>query len=95
MKKGTNIQDAADTIEKGEPVAFSTETVYGLGADAFNPKAVASIFEVKRRPSFNPLIVHTAKYSQRTGIGIAIIDRLNKAAYRFSNSNVDKNEKVL
>ena len=41
-------------------MAFPTETVYGLGADAFNPIAVARIFEVKRRPTFDPLIVHVA-----------------------------------
>jgi L-threonylcarbamoyladenylate synthase len=41
-------------------VAFPTETVYGLGANALNPNAVAKIFEVKERPSFDPLIVHIA-----------------------------------
>jgi L-threonylcarbamoyladenylate synthase len=52
------IRQAAETIKKGGIVAFPTETVYGLGADAFNPLAVARIFEVKGRPSFDPLIVH-------------------------------------
>lgn len=47
-------------IKKGGLVAFPTETVYGLGADALNPQAVAKIFEVKRRPEFDPLIVHIA-----------------------------------
>ena len=46
--------------ERGGIVAFPTETVYGLGADAFNPLAVARVFEVKKRPSFDPLIVHVA-----------------------------------
>jgi L-threonylcarbamoyladenylate synthase len=54
------IQHAAEIIKRGGIVAFPTETVYGLGADAFNPLAVARIFEVKRRPSFDPLIVHVA-----------------------------------
>ncbi|GAB4030561.1 MAG: L-threonylcarbamoyladenylate synthase [Elusimicrobiota bacterium] len=45
-------------------MAFPTETVYGLGADAFNAKAAAKIFEIKRRPSFDPLIVHIAKADQ-------------------------------
>lgn len=53
-----NIQKAAELLSKGELVAFPTETVYGLGADACNDLAVASIFEAKGRPSFNPLIVH-------------------------------------
>ncbi len=54
------IEDAANLIRRGGLVAFPTETVYGLGADACNPTAVARIFEVKRRPSFDPLIVHLA-----------------------------------
>ena len=49
---------AADLLRAGKLVAFGTETVYGLGADATNPQAVASIFEAKGRPRFNPLICH-------------------------------------
>ena len=51
---------AADHLAAGRLVAFPTETVYGLGADARNDHAVAAIFEAKGRPSFNPLIVHVA-----------------------------------
>jgi L-threonylcarbamoyladenylate synthase len=54
------IYQAAEIIKKGGIVAFPTETVYGLGADAFNALAVARIFEVKGRPYFDPLIVHVA-----------------------------------
>jgi L-threonylcarbamoyladenylate synthase len=54
------IAEAARLIKAGEVVAFPTETVYGLGADATNDAAVARIFAVKGRPSFNPLIVHVA-----------------------------------
>ena len=49
---------AVELLEKGELVALPTETVYGLAADAFNPIAVAKIFEAKDRPRFDPLIVH-------------------------------------
>lgn len=56
-----SIKQAAEIIKKGGLVAFPTETVYGLGADALNPIAVAKIFEAKKRPSFNPLIMHIAK----------------------------------
>lgn len=49
---------AADILGQGGLVSFPTETVYGLGADARNDKAVAAIFAAKGRPSFNPLIVH-------------------------------------
>lgn len=47
-------------LKEGEIVAFPTETVYGLGADAWNPSAVKKVFEKKERPSDNPLIVHVA-----------------------------------
>ena len=52
------IARAAAFIREGRLVAFPTETVYGLGADATDDRAVASIFEAKGRPTFNPLIVH-------------------------------------
>ncbi|MGD9293636.1 MAG: L-threonylcarbamoyladenylate synthase [Roseobacter sp.] len=55
-----DVDRAAALLAAGELVAFPTETVYGLGADARNGRAVASIFEVKGRPHFNPLIVHLA-----------------------------------
>ena len=54
------IAEAAAALRRGELVAFPTETVYGLGADATNARAVAAIFEAKGRPRFNPLIVHVA-----------------------------------
>ena len=49
---------AAALLRTGELVAFPTETVYGLGADAISDAAVAAIFQAKERPSFNPLIIH-------------------------------------
>lgn len=56
--QNNNIQHAAQLIANGGVVAFPTETVYGLGANALNAVAVARIFEIKERPSFDPLIVH-------------------------------------
>jgi L-threonylcarbamoyladenylate synthase len=56
----TIIQTAADIIRKGGLVAFPTETVYGLGADALNPEAVLALFAAKKRPLDNPPIVHVA-----------------------------------
>ncbi len=58
------IAAAAAFLQRGEVVAFATETVYGLGADACNDAAVAKVFEAKSRPDFNPLIVHLADVSQ-------------------------------
>ena len=55
---------AAEAIREGKLVSFPTETVYGLGADAFNPEAVARIFQEKERPSFDPLIVHISDIAQ-------------------------------
>ena len=54
------IKQAARLISEGELVAFPTETVYGLGGDAFNKNAITKIFDVKNRPLFDPLIVHIA-----------------------------------
>ena len=57
-KVHSDINKAADLIKAGRLVAFPTDTVYGLGANALDPDAVAKIFELKQRPSFDPLIVH-------------------------------------
>ena len=54
----TDLSIAGDFIRNGEVVAIPTETVYGLGADATNAKAVRKVFEAKGRPADNPLIVH-------------------------------------
>ncbi|NNE25295.1 MAG: threonylcarbamoyl-AMP synthase [Saprospiraceae bacterium] len=64
MSTEEQIQQAASIIKEGGTVAFPTETVYGLGADALNAKAVAKIFDLKRRPSFDPLIVHIVHPAQ-------------------------------
>lgn len=57
------IKEAAAIIKRGGLVAFPTETVYGLGADALNAEAVAKVYEAKGRPSDNPMIVHIARAS--------------------------------
>ena len=55
-----SLKEAADIIRNGGLAAFPTETVYGLGADAYNSAAIAKVFEVKGRPRFDPLIIHIA-----------------------------------
>lgn len=57
------VEEAVNLLKAGEVVALPTETVYGLAANAFNPDAVAKIFEVKGRPSNNPIIVHVSSIS--------------------------------
>ncbi len=59
-KDDLEVRLAAKVLAAGGVVAFPTETVYGLGADAFDEKAVCKIFEIKKRPSFDPLIVHVS-----------------------------------
>lgn len=55
------VTEAVDLLDQGEVVALPTETVYGLAASALNAEAVAKVFEVKERPSFDPLIVHIGR----------------------------------
>jgi L-threonylcarbamoyladenylate synthase len=64
------IEAAADLIVRGQCVAVPTETVYGLAADATNGEAVARIFAIKGRPSFNPLIVHVANLATAEEIAV-------------------------
>lgn len=77
------IDHAADLIRSGGLVAFPTETVYGLGADAFNPTAVARIFELKGRPRFDPLIVHIADSRQVDDLADEVPEAARRLAGRF------------
>ena len=75
------LRDAGQHIRAGHLVAFPTETVYGLGADATNGEAVARIFAAKGRPHFNPLIVHVPDlgHAERLGIFSGAATRLAEA----------------
>lgn len=77
-----DIRRAAEHLRRGGLVAFPTETVYGLGADAFNEAAVRRVFELKGRPANNPLIVHV------TGRDMArrVVDAWPDAAERLSRA---------
>jgi L-threonylcarbamoyladenylate synthase len=63
------IAEAASILLAGGLVAFPTETVYGLGADATNPEAIARLYEAKERPAFNPLIAHLSGISAAREVG--------------------------
>lgn len=78
-----HIQFAAQIINEGGLVAFPTETVYGLGANALNPIAVAKIFALKERPSFDPLIVHIATLDDLKQLTINPSDLIIKLAEKF------------
>ncbi|MFH1200144.1 MAG: L-threonylcarbamoyladenylate synthase [Candidatus Micrarchaeota archaeon] len=68
----SSVKLAASFIRKGDIAAFPTETVYGLGADAFNARAAQKIFKAKNRPPDNPLIVHIHSKSQLHDVACAI-----------------------
>lgn len=78
------MEEAAVLLKKGEAVAFPTETVYGLGADATNEQAVRKIFEAKGRPSDNPLIVHVADKEQLSELVEEVPDVAYKLLEAFS-----------
>lgn len=77
------IDEAAAVIRRGGLVAFATETVYGLGADATSPAAVARIFAAKGRPSTNPLIVHVDSVDSARPIAAEWPDLAERLAARF------------
>ncbi|MFN4930508.1 MAG: L-threonylcarbamoyladenylate synthase [Bacteroidota bacterium] len=79
----TNIAAAANLLNTGEVVAIPTETVYGLAGNAYNPKAVAKIFEAKNRPYFDPLIVHTFDLSEVYQMVTHIPEPLLKLAKKY------------
>ena len=72
IKKINNksINEAVELLQKGKLIGFPTETVYGLGADATNQKAILKIYKNKQRPKSNPLIVHTETIEQACSIGV-------------------------
>jgi L-threonylcarbamoyladenylate synthase len=79
----TQVFKAIDYLEQGELVAIPTETVYGLAANAFNENAVANIFKVKNRPSFDPLIVHSSSLNKAVDFTQTISDETWKLAEAF------------
>jgi L-threonylcarbamoyladenylate synthase len=83
MKDAEAIRQAAEIIQQGGIVAFPTETVYGLGANGYDPLAVARVFEVKRRPSFDPLILHVADPSDVEKLVKGIPSDAKKLIERF------------
>jgi len=78
-----SIRDAAAVLRRGGLVAFPTETVYGLGADASNPSAVARIYAVKGRPVNHPLIVHIGELAQLSRWALEVPESAKQLAKRF------------
>lgn len=79
----SSISEAVQALKKGGIAAFPTETVYGLGANAFNAAAVNKIFKAKGRPSDNPLIVHIADIAQLKDVASEVPPLAHKLAQKF------------
>lgn len=77
------LHDGAEKIKKGDLVAFPTETVYGLGADATNPSAVEKIFVAKKRPLYDPLIVHVGDHDQMASLVTGLPEKAEQLMARF------------
>lgn len=80
---GKDISKAKALLQQGKLVAIPTETVYGLAGNAFDQNAVANIFKVKNRPSFDPLIVHVASYGQALGLTKKVPEMAEALALKF------------
>jgi L-threonylcarbamoyladenylate synthase len=77
------IDQAAGLLRSGRLVAFPTETVYGLGANALDPAAVQRIFEAKGRPLSSPLIVHVARVEMARGLALVWPEKAEALALKF------------
>lgn len=77
------IREAAEVLQRGGLVAFPTETVYGLGANALDDQAVRRIFEAKRRPSDNPIIIHIAHFEDLYVLARDIPESAERLTRRF------------
>lgn len=83
VKAKDGIEEGARILKDGGLVVFPTETVYGLGANAYDENAVANIFKAKGRPQDNPLIVHISSLDQVNDIAVDVPDEFYKLAERF------------
>ncbi len=82
-KKNSDLRLAAETLKRGGLVAFPTETVYGLGANALDGKAVEKIFEAKGRPNDNPLIVHVSDKEELFALVSKVPEKAQKLMDKF------------
>ncbi len=80
---GHNIDIAATLLKKGEAVAIPTETVYGLAANALNTSAVAKIFQIKQRPTFDPLIIHLSSFEKVYNYVLEVPEIFEELAKKF------------
>lgn len=83
MCDGPSLKEAARLLRSGEVVGIPTETVYGLAANAYDPAAVAKIFEAKGRPQDNPLIVHICEMDMLKDLAASVPETAKKLAQAF------------
>ncbi|MGV3463815.1 MAG: L-threonylcarbamoyladenylate synthase, partial [Heyndrickxia sp.] len=83
LKSNPQVVEAANLLKQNEVVAFPTETVYGLGANAISDEAITKVYEAKGRPSDNPLIVHIADFSQLYNLVLEIPKTAEKLMEKF------------
>lgn len=83
LESNPQVVEAANLLKQNEVVAFPTETVYGLGANATSDEAIAKVYEAKGRPSDNPLIVHIADFSQLNELVLEIPNTAKKLIKKF------------
>lgn len=81
--KGDNLEKAIEFLKQGIPIAFPTETVYGLGASVFMPSALEKIFTIKNRPPANPLIAHVANLQSAIELSADLPESFFQLADRF------------
>lgn len=89
------INEAAEHLKNGVTVAFPTETVYGLGADATSERAIAEIFQAKGRPQDNPLIAHVATKKQLTALVDHLPEYVEKLIEQFSPGPLTDRKSVV
>lgn len=81
---GESIDIAATLLKKGEAIGIPTETVYGLGANALNTAAIAKIFQIKQRPTFDPLIIHLSSFDKVYDYVEEVPEVLKRLADKFT-----------
>lgn len=80
---GTDVHIAAELLKSGKNIAIPTETVYGLAGNAFDSDAVIGIYEIKKRPLFNPLIAHVGNWDMAERLSSGIPEVLRQLALKF------------
>ena len=79
----TNIEHAIHLLKSNNVIGLPTETVYGLAGNAYSETAIKKIYEIKKRPSFNPLIVHIKSYNDINTVAVDIPEKAHLLAKAF------------